>query len=155
MALCFHNLSSRAQVESSGITWPFYPLQSPYAISLLTPPSNHHRDKLTRFLWSQCSSVAFLFIAPATLSASAVSKWPAQAFPQTAGGHTAHMQGCTKRWPGAVLQGGDMCLVPCCPSAIPGAQHPHNHFWDCFSLLGQFQPKDGWFSWLSLALPFS
>lgn len=63
MALCFHNLSGRAEVESSGITWPFYPLQSPYAVSLLTPPSNHHGDKLTLFLWSRCSSVAFLFIA--------------------------------------------------------------------------------------------
>ena len=80
----------------------------------------------------------------ANLSASTFRKRPTRAFPQTVGGHTACTQACTQRWPGAVLQKGDICLVPCCPPAIPGAQHPRTHFRDCFSLLGQSQLKDGW-----------
>lgn len=34
--------------EVSGTTWPFYPLQRPYAVLLLTPPSNRHRGEFTR-----------------------------------------------------------------------------------------------------------
>lgn len=59
-------------------------------------------------------------------------------------------------WP-APTGGLGLCFVPCCPPAIPGAQHPHTHFQDCSSLLGQSQAKDGWSHCLhqGSAWPFS